>query len=69
MRKKLLAICVWLLIPVLSSCASTPRVIPSECPKPALPPAWMMQPPPDLLTPLNQIISPSETESQPQPIK
>ncbi|EKN4770388.1 hypothetical protein FG467_004315, partial [Yersinia enterocolitica] len=31
-------------------------------PKPA-PPAWMMLPPPDLLTPLNGIISVSESAS------
>ncbi|MFK8345893.1 Rz1 family lipoprotein [Escherichia coli] len=40
-------------------CTSTPpapRVIPPA------PPAWMMQPAPDLLTPLNGIISPSESE-------
>jgi len=30
-------------------------------------PAWMMQPAPDLLTPLNGIISPSDSESKPQP--
>jgi len=28
------------------------------------PPAWMMTPAPDLLTPLNGIISPSENESK-----
>ncbi len=28
------------------------------------PPAWMMQPMPDLLTPLNEIISPSDDESK-----
>ncbi|NEH20733.1 hypothetical protein GQQ13_20075 (plasmid) [Pantoea agglomerans] len=31
---------------------------------PSHPPAWMMQPVPDLLTPLNGIISPSESESK-----
>ncbi|EFA6865086.1 TPA: Rz1 family lipoprotein [Escherichia coli] len=31
--------------------------------KPPPPPVWVMQPPPDLLTPLNGIISPSENES------
>ncbi|MBZ3799278.1 Rz1 family lipoprotein [Leclercia adecarboxylata] len=29
------------------------------------PPAWMMAPAPDLLTPLNEIISPSESGSKP----
>ncbi|WP_419717621.1 Rz1 family lipoprotein [Erwinia aphidicola] len=43
-------------------CASTPPV--KSNPPPA-PPAWMMQPAPDLLTPLNGIISPSESESKP----
>ena len=31
-----------------------------QCVKPPLPPAWIMQPPPDWQTPLNGIISPSE---------
>ncbi|EEU9600434.1 hypothetical protein FJ880_004962, partial [Escherichia albertii] len=35
------------------------------CVKPPPPPAWMMQPAPDLLTPLNGIISSSESELQP----
>ncbi|WP_442960286.1 Rz1 family lipoprotein, partial [Pseudoalteromonas sp. NZS37] len=30
------------------------------CPKPPAPPAWLMQAAPDLLTPLNGIISVSE---------
>ncbi|HCB3503288.1 TPA: hypothetical protein MYV51_003144 [Citrobacter amalonaticus] len=37
--------------------------------KPPAPPALMMTPPPDLLTPLNGIISPSESESPPLPDK
>ena len=32
-----------------------------QCVKPPPPPAWIMQPPPDWQTPLNGIISPSET--------
>ncbi|HFR4563845.1 TPA: Rz1 family lipoprotein [Enterobacter sichuanensis] len=32
---------------------------------PPPPPAWMMQAPPDLLTPLNGIIGVSENESKP----
>ncbi|HFK5622955.1 TPA: Rz1 family lipoprotein [Enterobacter cloacae] len=32
---------------------------------PPPPPAWMMQVPPDLLTPLNGIIGVSENESKP----
>ena len=31
----------------------------SQCVKPPLPPAWIIQPPPDWQTPLNGIISPS----------
>ncbi|MGE7403823.1 lysis system o-spanin lipoprotein Rz1, partial [Serratia bockelmannii] len=37
---------------VLASCASPPHANPPS------PPAWMMMPAPDLLTPLNGIISP-----------
>ncbi|ELY4856284.1 hypothetical protein BS412_14815 [Cronobacter turicensis] len=44
----------WLL--AVSGCASTPPA----CVPPAPPPAWMMAPAPDLLTPLNGIISVSE---------
>ena len=33
----------------------------SQCVKPPPPPAWIMQPPPDWQTPLNGIISPSES--------
>ena len=39
----------------------------ARCPssdKPPAPPAWMMSAAPDLLTPLNGIISPSENESK-----
>ncbi|QEY57547.1 hypothetical protein FTX45_09940 [Leclercia adecarboxylata] len=41
-------------------CSSTPDAPRTERPHP---PAWMMAPAPDLLTPLNGIISPSESES------
>ena len=34
----------------------------SQCVKPPPPPAWIMQPPPDWQTPLNGIISPSESD-------
>ncbi|ELA5085440.1 Rz1 family lipoprotein, partial [Shigella sonnei] len=33
----------------------------SQCVKPPPPPAWIMQPAPDWQTPLNGIISPSES--------
>nr|WP_320157394.1 Rz1 family lipoprotein [Klebsiella oxytoca] len=42
-------------------CNSTPDAPRTERP---VPPAWMMLPAPDLLTPLNGIISPSESESK-----
>uniref|UniRef100_UPI003877D8FD Rz1 family lipoprotein n=1 Tax=Klebsiella aerogenes TaxID=548 RepID=UPI003877D8FD len=41
-------------------CSSTQNVPRTERPSPA---AWAMLPAPDLLTPLNGIISPSENES------
>ncbi|MFO3907500.1 lysis system o-spanin lipoprotein Rz1 [Enterobacter hormaechei] len=45
-------------------CSSTPSAPRTERPAP---PAWMMAAAPDLLTPLNGIISPSESESKPSP--
>ena len=47
-------------------CASKPAVLPvaTACPMPPQPPAWMMLPPPDLMTPLNGIIGLSESESE-----
>ncbi|UDN37409.1 Rz1 family lipoprotein [Proteus sp. NMG38-2] len=44
---------------ILSGCISKPTV---QNPKALPPPAWMMQPPPDLLTPLSEIIGYSESE-------
>ncbi|EPC0984466.1 Rz1 family lipoprotein, partial [Proteus mirabilis] len=38
---------------ILNGCTSEPVVRKT---KPIQPPAWMMQPPPDLLTPLSEII-------------
>ncbi|MEB8236787.1 Rz1 family lipoprotein [Raoultella ornithinolytica] len=43
-------------------CSSTQNVPRTERPSPS-PAAWAMLPAPDLLTPLNGIISPSENES------
>ncbi|MET6795450.1 Rz1 family lipoprotein [Citrobacter braakii] len=60
-RKTLISLSVMLLLGV-SGCKSPPDVPRTERPAP---PAWMMQPAPDLLTPLNGIISPSESESRP----
>nr|WP_241537869.1 Rz1 family lipoprotein [Xenorhabdus sp. KJ12.1] len=51
--------CTLLLLLILSGCTSKPSV---QCPKPLPPPAWMMQPPPDLQTPLSEIIGYSESE-------
>ncbi|MDD8119796.1 lysis system o-spanin lipoprotein Rz1 [Escherichia coli] len=56
-------LCVMILPLVVVGCASEPSVHP--CVKPPPPPAWMMQPAPDLLTPLSGIISSSGSESQP----
>ena len=50
-------LCVMMLL-VVACCTSKQSV--SQCVKPPLPPAWIMQPPPDWQTPLNGIISPSE---------
>uniref|UniRef100_UPI00396A640D Rz1 family lipoprotein n=1 Tax=Raoultella ornithinolytica TaxID=54291 RepID=UPI00396A640D len=47
-------------------CSSTPPAQRTERPAPA---AWAMLPAPDLQTPLNGIISPSESESSPSPGK
>ncbi|PIJ48840.1 hypothetical protein BV501_16320 [Erwinia sp. OAMSP11] len=47
---------------VTSGCASTP--VANPCPVSPPPAAWMMQAAPDLMTPLNGIISLSERESK-----
>ncbi|XTD40048.1 Rz1 family lipoprotein [Citrobacter murliniae] len=60
MRKRSLIICCVALALVSVGCTSTPSVPLTELPAPA---AWAMLPAPDLLTPLNGIISPSEIES------
>uniref|UniRef100_UPI0035E40E16 Rz1 family lipoprotein n=1 Tax=Atlantibacter hermannii TaxID=565 RepID=UPI0035E40E16 len=61
LRKILNSLSVMLLLGV-SGCKSPPDVPRTERPAP---PAWMMAPAPDLLTPLNGIISPSDSESKP----
>ncbi|MBE3510121.1 hypothetical protein IM300_00340 [Enterobacter cloacae complex sp. I2] len=48
----------------LSCCGSTPVAPPCQRVKPPAPPAWMMEPAPDLLQPLNEIITPSESASK-----
>ncbi|MEH3196670.1 Rz1 family lipoprotein [Klebsiella variicola] len=60
MRKKPLSICIVMSLLAVSGCSSTPNAPRTERPSP---PAWMMAAPPDLLTPLNGIISPSESGS------
>ncbi|HEK0674103.1 hypothetical protein GWI85_11450 [Proteus sp. G4415] len=57
-RMKLVA-CVTLASVILSRCISKPSV--QKAPV-IPPPAWMMQPPPDLLTPLSEIIGYSKNE-------
>ena len=52
-------LCVMMLPLVVVGCTSKQSV--SQCVKPPPPPAWIMQPPPDWQTPLNGIISPSES--------
>ncbi|WKM71842.1 Rz1 family lipoprotein [Klebsiella oxytoca] len=66
MRKKPLSVCIAMSLLVVSGCSSTPDVPRMERPQPA---AWAMLPAPDLMTPLNGIISPSESESSPSPGK
>ncbi|KPO09497.1 hypothetical protein ACU57_17170 [Escherichia coli] len=60
MLKSSLMICSVVFALASVGCTSTPDVPRTERPAPA---AWAMLPAPDLLTPLNGIISPSESES------
>ncbi|ELO4934773.1 TPA: hypothetical protein JLQ68_000919 [Escherichia coli] len=60
MRKLKMKLCALMLPLVAAACASTPPACPPQT-KPPEPPAWIMQPAPDWQTPLNGIISPSET--------
>ena len=66
MRNANLKICSVALALAIVGCVSTPPVQKTERPPPA---AWAMLPAPDLQTPLNGIISPSESESPPSPSK
>nr|WP_233446277.1 Rz1 family lipoprotein [Klebsiella oxytoca] len=66
MRKKPLSVCIAMSLLAVSGCSSTPDAPRTERPAPA---AWAMLPAPDLMTPLNGIISPSESESSPSPGK
>ncbi|HCP3803008.1 TPA: Rz1 family lipoprotein [Escherichia coli] len=60
MRKLKMMLFVMILPLVVVGCASEQSVRP--CVKPPPPPAWVMQLPPDWQTPLNGIISPSESD-------
>ncbi|TPD93760.1 hypothetical protein FJP68_14630 [Pantoea vagans] len=60
MNKKRLSIGCMMLLLAVADCSSMPPVGSNS---PLAPPAWMMHPAPDLLRPLNGIISPSESES------
>nr|WP_072011880.1 Rz1 family lipoprotein [Trabulsiella guamensis] len=60
-RPLLISLSVMLLLASVG-CSSTPPVRP--CTKPPAPASWAMQPVPDLMTPLNGIISLSESESK-----
>ncbi|AFH14948.1 putative lipoprotein Rz1 precursor [Cronobacter phage phiES15] len=62
MSKRRMISCVLMSLTALTGCSSTPPV--SECVTPPAPPAALMQPPPDLMTPLNGIIFPLETGSK-----
>ncbi|HAI6728727.1 TPA: Rz1 family lipoprotein [Escherichia coli] len=59
MQKLKMMLCVMILPLVVVGCTSKQSV--SQCVKPPDPPAWIMQPSPDWQTPLNGIISPSES--------
>ncbi|EKT67118.1 lipoprotein Rz1 [Providencia alcalifaciens Dmel2] len=59
MQKLKLMSCVLPLSVILSGCTSEPAVRKA---KPIPPPAWMMTSPPDLQTPLSEIIGYSESE-------
>ncbi|EFI2815705.1 TPA: Rz1 family lipoprotein [Escherichia coli] len=60
MQKLKMTLCALMLPLVVSACRSTPPACPPQT-KPPAPPAWIMQPVPDWQTPLNGIISLSET--------
>ncbi|HAH2567597.1 TPA: hypothetical protein GF726_19150 [Escherichia coli] len=63
MLTRLSKVFVLMFLLVVSGCTSKQSV--RTCIKPPPPPAWMMLPAPDLLTPLNGIISFSESASKP----
>ncbi|MNL49383.1 Lipoprotein Rz1 precursor [compost metagenome] len=65
MRKYKAKACGLMLTLAASGCTSLPPAPPPavECPKPEPPPAWVMEPAPNLIHLLDRIISPSGLES------
>ncbi|CUK12881.1 Lipoprotein Rz1 precursor [Achromobacter xylosoxidans] len=61
MRRYKTRVCGLMLMLGASGCTSVPPApLPAvECPKPAPPPAWIMEPAPNLIPLLDRIISPS----------
>ncbi|EDJ5427262.1 hypothetical protein CHX95_13195 [Salmonella enterica subsp. enterica serovar Typhimurium] len=62
MRKLRMMLCAMMLPLVAVACTSTQHAPQCRQVNPPPPPAWIMQPAPDWQTPLNGIISPSESE-------
>ncbi len=64
MRKPTMKACGLMLMLAASGCTSLPPAPPPavECPKPEAPPAWVMEPAPNLIQLLDRIISPSGLE-------
>ena len=64
-RKLKMMACGLMLMLAASACSSLPTAHPLavECPQPEPPPAWVMEPPPNLILLLDRIISPSALES------
>nr|WP_143192618.1 Rz1 family lipoprotein [Escherichia sp. 20412-1] len=65
MRELKMKLCALTLPLVAAACGSTLPVCPPQTrpqTRPPAPPAWVMQPAPDWQTPLNGIISPSESD-------
>ena len=60
MLKLKMMLCVMMLPLVVVGCTSKQSV--SQCVKPPPPPAWIMQPPPDWRTPLNELFHPQKAD-------
>ncbi|MBD9384934.1 hypothetical protein IB258_27085 [Achromobacter sp. ACM02] len=65
MHKLRMKACGLMLTLAASGCTSTPHARPPvvECPKPEPPPAWVMEPAPNLIQLLDRITSPFEPGS------